>query len=131
MIASRWSVVFAVLVTLVALAPARDDKPAAKPDAKPTAFEVERHKDIAYRTDKDADKDRHTLDVYTPKGKKDFPVVLFVHGGSWKSGNKNLYAALGESLAKDGIGCVICNYRLSPAVHGTDGFFGAILLRAR
>ncbi len=76
----------------------------------------ERHADIAYRTDAGADKERHTLDVYTPRGKKDFPVVLFVHGGSWKSGNKNLYAALGQSLAADGLGCVICNYRLSPAV---------------
>ncbi len=76
----------------------------------------ERHADIAYRTDKDADKERHLLDVYTPKGKKDFPTVLFVHGGSWKSGNKNLYALLGQALADDGIGCVICNYRLSPAV---------------
>ena len=76
----------------------------------------EKHANIAYRTDKDADKERHVLDVYTPKGKKDFPTVLFVHGGSWKSGNKNLYAALGQSLAADGIGCVICNYRLSPAV---------------
>jgi acetyl esterase/lipase len=76
----------------------------------------EKHANIAYRTDKDADKERHVLDVYAPKGKKNFPVVLFVHGGSWKSGNKNLYAALGGSLASDGIGCVICNYRLSPAV---------------
>ena len=84
--------------------------------APPADEAFERHADIAYRTDKDADKERHTLDLYTPKGKKDFPVVLFVHGGSWKSGSKNLYAALGESLAKDGIGCVICNYRLSPAV---------------
>jgi acetyl esterase/lipase len=84
--------------------------------APPTEGTFERHTDIAYRTDKDADKERHLLDVYTPKGKKDFPVVLFVHGGSWKGGNKNLYAALGQSLAADGIGCVICNYRLSPAV---------------
>lgn len=76
----------------------------------------ERHSDIAYRTDSGADKERHTLDVYTPKGKKDFPVVLFVHGGSWKSGSKGMYAALGQSLAADGLGCVICNYRLSPAV---------------
>jgi acetyl esterase/lipase len=76
----------------------------------------EKHLDIAYRTDKGADKDRHVLDVYVPKGKKDFPVVLFVHGGNWKSGNKTLYAPLGKSLASDGIACVICNYRLSPAV---------------
>lgn len=76
----------------------------------------EKHPDIAYRTDKDADKERHVLDVYVPKGKKAFPTVLFVHGGTWKSGNKNLYAILGQSLASDGIGCVICNYRLSPKV---------------
>jgi acetyl esterase/lipase len=90
---------------------ARDDKPAA-----PATFEVEKHKDIAYRTDPDADKERHKLDVYVPKGRKDFPVVLFVHGGSWKSGNKNLYAGMGERFAKTGIGFVICNYRLSPQV---------------
>ena len=86
----------------------------------PTADEMPKQfdkvADVAYRTDKDADKEKHTLDVYTPKGRKDFPTVLFVHGGSWKSGNKNIYAALGQSLANDGIGCVICNYRLSPAV---------------
>lgn len=86
------------------------------PPAEDKVEAFERHANIAYRTDKDADKERHLLDVYTPKGKKDFPVVLFVHGGSWRSGNKNLYAALGQSLANDGIGCVICNYRLSPAV---------------
>src|SRR5262245_8922933 len=83
-------------------------------DEKPETFE--RHADIAYRTDADADKERHKLDVYVPKGKKDFPVVLFVHGGTWRSGNKNLYAALGQSLASDGLGCVICSYRLSPKV---------------
>jgi acetyl esterase/lipase len=76
----------------------------------------ERHTNIAYRTDKDADKVRHKLDVYVPKGKKDFPVVVFVHGGNWRSGDKDLYTPLGMSLAADGVGCVIINYRLSPAV---------------
>ena len=95
--------VLSVLVALGVFAPVKAD-----------AFE--KHADIAYRTDKDADKERHCLDVYVPKGKTDFPTVLFVHGGSWRSGNKNMYAALGQSLAADGIGCVICNYRLSPKV---------------
>lgn len=84
--------------------------------AAPPDEPFEKHADLAYRTGAGADKERHTLDVYAPKGKKDFPTVLFVHGGSWKTGNKALYAALGQSLAADGIGCVICNYRLSPAV---------------
>lgn len=88
-----------------------DDKPAA-----PATFEVESHANIPYRSDKDADPARHILDVYVPKGQKDFPVVLFVHGGSWDSGNKYLYFAYGGVFAKAGIGFVVCNYRLSPKV---------------
>ncbi len=84
--------------------------------AVPKQYTVETHKDIRYRTDADSDKDRHTLDVYCPKGAKNFPVVLFVHGGSWESGNKSIYAGFGEIFAKQGIGFVICNYRLTPKV---------------
>ena len=51
--------------------------------APPDESKFERHADIAYRTDTGADRERHRLDVYVPRGKKDFPVVLFVHGGSW------------------------------------------------
>jgi acetyl esterase/lipase len=73
-------------------------------------------KGIAYRTGDGADPIRHKLDVYIPKGEKNFPVLLFVHGGTWKSGNKELYAPLGKLYASKGIGTVIINYRLSPAV---------------
>ena len=86
------------------------------PAPRPAGFAVERHRDIAYRTGPGADKERHALDVYTPKGKKDFPVVLFVHGGAWKWGDKALYAGIGESFAARGVGVVVCNYRLSPKV---------------
>ncbi|HYV34367.1 MAG TPA: alpha/beta hydrolase [Gemmataceae bacterium] len=80
------------------------------------AFAVDTAKGLAYREGKDADPVRHKLDIYTPKGQKNFPVLMFVHGGTWKSGNKELYAPLGQLLAKNGIGTVIINYRLSPAV---------------
>jgi acetyl esterase/lipase len=79
-------------------------------------FEVEVVKDIAYYDGKDADPIRHKLDVYVPKGQKNFPVMMFVHGGTWKSGNKNLYEPLGKLYAKNGVGVVIINYRLSPKV---------------
>jgi acetyl esterase/lipase len=102
------------LIGLAAPAPGIDDKPVEKKTA-PFEFEVEKHKDIAYRTDKDADK-RHKLDIYCPKGQKDVPVVLFVHGGSWRWGNKDLFAGIGEAFSKTGIAVVICNYRLSPEV---------------
>ena len=52
------------------------------PAAEPDKFEVEVTTDVAYRSDKDAHK-RHKLDIYVPKGKKDFPVFFFVHGGMW------------------------------------------------
>src|SRR5262249_46392247 len=51
--------------------------------------------------------------------KKDFPVLFFVHGGAWISGDKNyfgVYSAIGQRFAKLGIGAVVTNYRLSPKV---------------
>ncbi len=89
----------------------------AEPKAEAVArYEVETHVNLAYRTDKEADAEKHRLDVYVPKGAKDFPVVFFVHGGTWRSGNKGMYAPVGLALAKCGIGAVVINYRLSPKV---------------
>ena len=82
-------------------------------------FEVETIRDIAYYDGKDADNVRHKLDLYIPKGQKDFPVLFFVHGGAWKHGDKNsygYYASVGKFFAQHGIGTVMPNYRLSPAV---------------
>jgi acetyl esterase/lipase len=78
-----------------------------------TKFEVEKVLDVSYNSAKDADPKRHKLDLYMPKGAKDFPVMMFVHGGRWKSGNKELYAPLGELFAKQGIVTVVINYRLT------------------
>lgn len=94
-----------------------DKKDEKKKDDKPKPlFEVESIKNLAYRSDKDADPVKHKLDLYLPKGAKDFPILFFVHGGAWKSGNKEIYTKLGEGFAGDGIGTVIINYRLSPKV---------------
>jgi acetyl esterase/lipase len=88
----------------------------AAPAREPAAPAVRKHADLAYRTDPAADPTRHKLDLYVPAGARDFPVLFFVHGGTWKSGSKDMYAALGEEFAKLGIGTVVINYRLSPAV---------------
>jgi acetyl esterase/lipase len=90
----------------------RAEEPAKK------LYEVETKNDIAYVEGKDADSVRHKLDLYLPKGAKDFPVLMFVHGGAWKTGNKNLYSKLGQTFAKQGIGTVIINYRLTDAKNG-------------
>ncbi len=82
-------------------------------------YEVRELRDVAYFDGKGADLIRHKLDVFVPKDKKDFPVVVFIHGGCWTIGDKSccgLYSAVGRFLASRGVGAVFPNYRLSPWV---------------
>jgi acetyl esterase/lipase len=83
------------------------------------ACEVVRVKDVPYRDGPCADDRRQRLDLFLPKGLKDFPVVVLVHGGAWILGDNRccgLQSAVGEFLASQGVGAVLPNYRLSPAV---------------
>jgi acetyl esterase/lipase len=75
---------------------------------------VEVQKDIAYTEGDPADAPKHKLDLYLPKDKKNFPVLVFLHGGSWRSGDRSNYPALGNRFAKLGIGVAIPSYRLMP-----------------
>jgi acetyl esterase/lipase len=60
--------------------------------------------------------ERQKLDIYTPKnGSEAKPVVLFVHGGYWRGGNKDDYPFLAESLVNAGYVVVTTNYRLAPS----------------
>jgi acetyl esterase/lipase len=75
---------------------------------------VEIKRDVSYADGDPTDAAKHKLDLYLPKDKKNFPVLVFVHGGSWRSGDRNLYTALGNRFAKLGIGVAIPSYRLMP-----------------
>ncbi len=67
------------------------------------------------------DHPRLKLDVYRPKeADQNAPVVVFVHGGSWSDGSKNLYKFMGESLTSEGMIAVIPNYRLHPGIFFPD-----------
>ncbi len=63
---------------------------------------------------------RQRYDVYRPVGADDalrngpLPVVIFVHGGSWENGNKDLYRWVGQGLAAQGFIAVLPNYGLMP-----------------
>ena len=86
---------------------------------RPEHFEVVVRRDVPYRDGPDADKMRNSLDLYLPKGAKDFPVLVLVHGGAWVIGDNRccgLYPSIADFLAKRGIGVVMPNYRLSPWV---------------
>lgn len=55
------------------------------------------------------------LDIYrSDKPKEGAPVLVFVHGGSWDSGSKDIYKFLAEGFTRSGYDIVIPNYRLYP-----------------
>jgi acetyl esterase/lipase len=67
-------------------------------------------RDLAYGT-----APRQRLDLYVPDAPPpNMPVILFFYGGSWESGSKNLYLALGQAFASKGIMVAVADYRLFP-----------------
>lgn len=48
------------------------------------------------------------------------PLVIFVHGGSWESGDKRGYAWVGEALAQMGYVAVLVNYGRMPETRFPD-----------
>ncbi|HLH39283.1 MAG TPA: alpha/beta hydrolase [Bryobacteraceae bacterium] len=73
--------------------------------------EVEIRRGLAYAA---GDGDRQKLDLYLPKGKRSFPVMVFLHGGAWRSGDRSQYTPLGARFAAAGIGVAIPDFRLMP-----------------
>lgn len=57
---------------------------------------------------------RHSLDVFYLDTVEKCPVVIFIHGGSWSGGSKDIYDKLGYNLSELNIVTVIINYRLAP-----------------
>lgn len=57
---------------------------------------------------------RQCLDIYQPRHQSARYTVVFIHGGSWRFGNKDQYAYVGQALAQRGINCIVLNYRLFP-----------------
>jgi acetyl esterase/lipase len=78
-------------------------------------FEVAVHKDIPYVEGKDVD-ERQKLDLYVPKGTKDYPTLFFVHGGGWTRGSRSGFDRIGRTFARNGVAFVSSGYRLSPTV---------------
>jgi acetyl esterase/lipase len=105
-----------LLLALFVPAARADDAPKKPAPTPARTFAVTAHRDLAYFTGADADPVRHKLDLYIPEGARDFPVLVFVHGGTWQAGRKERYAGVGRLFARHGIGNAVINYRLSPQV---------------
>ena len=57
-----------------------------------------------------------SLDLHAPKNAKGAPVVLYVHGGYWKAGDKSQKGHLPDFFCQRGFVFASLNYRLAPAV---------------
>ena len=70
-------------------------------------------KDLPYIAKSETDayrKERCKLDVYYPVDKKDFPTIVWFHGGGLEGGGKHIP----QELMNRGFAVVAVNYRLSP-----------------
>jgi len=59
---------------------------------------------------------RHVLDVYAPEGAKNLPVVFWIHGGGWQSGDKTSVKTKPAWFNERGFVFVSINHRLLPEV---------------
>jgi arylformamidase len=60
--------------------------------------------------------ERQVLDVYSPKGAKNLPVVFWIHGGGWQAGDKSSVQLKPQVFVEKGFVFVSTNYRLLPSV---------------
>ena len=61
---------------------------------------------------------RHVLDIYTPEkpAGRSLPVMFWIHGGGWQTGDKSRVALKPKVLAERGFVFVSINHRLLPEV---------------
>ncbi len=67
--------------------------------------------DVAY-----AEGPRRRLDIYRPFGAGKAPMIVFLYGGSWRTGSKEMYRFVALPLAARGAVVVVPDYRLYPEV---------------
>ena len=60
--------------------------------------------------------ERQVLDVHAPAGAKNLPVVFWIHGGGWQSGDKTMVALKPKAFTDAGFVFVSINHRLLPTV---------------
>ena len=103
----------AVMLTFTPAAPAQNSQRATPPPSTPPPVPagVTAHRDVAYVTNAHQ---RQKLDLYVPeKGDGPFPIIVWIHGGAWMSGDKNGCPPLSSGFVARGYAGVSLDYRLS------------------
>jgi acetyl esterase/lipase len=87
--------------------------PVAAPGAQSARTEVLMKRDISYS---EPALPLQKLDVYAPAGAMRLPVVFWIHGGGWQSGDKSEMNHKPQAFVDRGFVFVSTNYRLLPDV---------------
>ncbi|MCI0640169.1 MAG: alpha/beta hydrolase [Gemmataceae bacterium] len=77
------------------------------------AGEPKVHRGLAYAEPKN---ERQMLDVYAPTAGKNLPVVVWIHGGGWRRGDKADVHNKPKAFVERGFVLVSINYRFVPTV---------------
>ncbi|MEX2139592.1 MAG: alpha/beta hydrolase [Pirellulales bacterium] len=70
-------------------------------------------RDIPYA---DSAQQRQVLDIYSPRDAKKLPVIFWIHGGGWQTGDKSSVQIKPQVFMDKGFVFVSTNYRLLPDV---------------
>lgn len=63
------------------------------------------------------------FDAFINKNKKLNPAVILIHGGGWRSGNKDQMEDLAQEIASKGYSCFAVEYRLSLEAKYPEGIY--------
>ncbi|MCS5488848.1 alpha/beta hydrolase [Algoriphagus limi] len=92
---------------------------------------VVRDKEIPYiETENSWELPQKELNVFAPKRADNLPVLIFIHGGSWNKGRKEIYDFLGNRMARREVVTVIIDYPLAPE-YQVDKMEQAVLLAVK
>jgi acetyl esterase/lipase len=87
------------------------------PTAASAKFKVQR--DVPYTESTDP---RQKLDICAPEGATNLPVVFWIHGGGWQTGDRTSVQLKPKAFAEKGFVFVSTGYRLLPNVEMIDIF---------
>jgi acetyl esterase/lipase len=77
------------------------------------AAESKVQRDLAYSEPKN---EKQTLDIFAPAEGEEHPVVFWIHGGGWQTGDKTSVQVKPQAFVERGFVFVSTNYRLLPNV---------------
>lgn len=88
--------------------------PVAGADEATAQPAVNVRKNIPYVSARSPNRRLRSLDVYSPKSDKRHPVMVYIHGGGWRAGDKRAVHAKPSAFIKQGYVFISINYRLHP-----------------